>query len=71
LGTGLFLVRHRVRAWQTRIGEQWSVNTLYAWLLGLIDRAAGLATRLQGGNLRTYLIVILLGMVALVVGLGG
>jgi multicomponent K+:H+ antiporter subunit A len=71
LGTGLFLVRHRVRAWQARIGEQWSVNTLYAWLLGLMDRAAGLATRLQGGNLRTYLVVILLGMVALVAGFGG
>jgi multicomponent K+:H+ antiporter subunit A len=71
LGTGLFLVRHRVRACQTRIGEQWSVNTLYAWLLGLTDRAAGLATRLQGGNLRTYMTVILLGMVALVVGFGG
>ena len=71
LGTALFLVRHRVRAWQRRIGEQWSVNTLYAWLLGLIDRASGLATRLQSGNLRTYMTVILLGTVALVVGFGG
>ncbi len=71
LGTGLFLVRHRIRAWQMRIGEQWSVNTLYAWLLHLIDRAAVLATRLQAGNLRTYLTVILLGMIALVVGFGG
>jgi multicomponent K+:H+ antiporter subunit A len=71
LGTGLFLARHRVRAWQARIGEQWSVNTLYTWTLGLIDRAAGLATRLQGGNLRTYLTVILLGVVALVIGFGG
>ena len=71
LGSGLFLIRHRVRVWQRRIGEQWSVNTLYAWLLGLIDRAAELATRLQGGNLRTYMTVILLGTIALVVGFGG
>ena len=71
LGVGLFLVRHRVRAWQMRIGERWSVNTLYAWLLDLIDRVAGLAKRLQGGNLRTYLAVILLGMVALVAAFGG
>ena len=71
LGTGLFLARHRVRAWQMRIGERWSVNSLYAWLLGLIDRAAELATRLQGGNLRAYLTVILVGMVVLVVGFGG
>lgn len=71
MGTGLFLVRHQARVWQRRIGEKWSVNTLYALLLGLIDRAAGLATRLQGGNLRTYLVVILLGTVALVAGFGG
>jgi len=71
LGVGLFLARHRIRSWQMRIGEQWSVNTLYAWLLDLIDRAAALATRLQGGNLRTYLVVILLGMVALVAAFGG
>jgi multicomponent K+:H+ antiporter subunit A len=71
LGTGLFLARHRVRALQMRIDERWSVNTLYAGLLSLIDRAAGLATRLQSGKLRTYLAVILVGAVALVIGLGG
>jgi multicomponent K+:H+ antiporter subunit A len=71
LGTGLFLGRHRVRAWQMRLGERWSLNTLYGGLLALIDRLAGLATRLQGGNLRAYLVVILLGMIALVMGFGG
>jgi multicomponent K+:H+ antiporter subunit A len=70
LGTGLFLARHWVRTWQMRIGEQWSINTLYTWLLRLIDRGAGWATQLQGGNLRTYLTVILLGAIALVVGFG-
>ncbi len=71
LGTGLFLARHRILTLQTRIGEQWSANTLYTWLLDLIDRAAGLATRLQSGGLRNYLVVILLGMVVLVAGFGG
>ncbi len=71
LGTGLLITRSRVRAWQMQIGEQWSVNTLFAGLLNLIDRAAALATRLQSGRLRSYLAVILLGMVALVAGFGG
>ncbi len=71
LGTGLFLARRRVRAWQMRIDERWSVNTLYAGLLRLIDGAAGLATRLQSGKLRTYLAVILVGIAALVAGFGG
>ena len=71
LGTGLFLLRHRVRALQMRIDERWSFNTVYAGLLNLIDRTAGLATRLQGGKLRIYLAIILIGMVALVAGFGG
>jgi multicomponent K+:H+ antiporter subunit A len=70
LGTGLFLARHWVRAWQMRTDERWSVNTLYAGLLNLIDGAAGLATRLQSGKLRSYLAVILVGTVALVAGFG-
>jgi multicomponent K+:H+ antiporter subunit A len=71
LGLGLFLARDRIRAYQMSISERWSINTLYAWLLDLIDSAARLATRLQSGNLPAYLAVILLGMVALVVGFGG
>lgn len=71
LGAGLFLARHRVRALQMRIDGRWSLNTLYAGLLNSIDRAAGLATQLQGGKLRTYLTVILVGMVALVIWFGG
>ncbi|MGD8598349.1 MAG: proton-conducting transporter membrane subunit [Anaerolineae bacterium] len=71
LGTGLFVLRHRVRVLQMRIDERWSFDTLYAALLHLIDRGAGLATRIQSGKLRMYLIVILVGMVALVVGFGG
>ena len=71
LGTGLLLARHRIRALQMRVGEQWSFNTLYAWFLDLIDGAAGIATRLQSGSLRIYLSVILVGAFVLVVGFGG
>jgi multicomponent K+:H+ antiporter subunit A len=71
LGMVLLLARYRVRAWQMRIGEQWSVNILYAGLLSVIDGAARLATRLQNGKLRVYLSVILVGGVALVIGFGG
>jgi multicomponent K+:H+ antiporter subunit A len=71
LGTGLFLVRSQVRAWQMRIDERWSLNTLYSGFFDLLDRAAGLATRLQSGKLRTYLAIILVGFVVLVAGFGG
>jgi multisubunit Na+/H+ antiporter MnhB subunit len=54
-----------------RIDERWSFNTLYTGSLHLIDRAAGLAVRLQSGKLRFYLASILLGMVVLVAGFGG
>ena len=71
LGVGLFLARRRVRALQMRVDRRLSLNTLYAGLLSLIDRASALATRMQSGKLRAYLAVILLGVVALVAGSGG
>ena len=71
VGVALFLLRHRVRALQARVGEAWSVNTLYRWALRLVDGAAHAATRLQAGRLRLYLAVILAGTVALVLGFGG
>jgi multicomponent K+:H+ antiporter subunit A len=71
LGMGIFLTRHRIRALQLQIDDRWSLNTAYVGLLNVIDRASVLATRLQGGKLRIYLIVILVGVVALVAGFGG
>ncbi|MEJ2735012.1 MAG: proton-conducting transporter membrane subunit, partial [Anaerolineae bacterium] len=71
LGTGIFLARHRIRALQVRIDDRWSLNAVYTGLLNVIDRAGVLATRLQSGKLRTYLMVILVGVVALVAGFGG
>jgi multicomponent K+:H+ antiporter subunit A len=70
LGTGFFLARRKIRALQMRINERWSLNTLYAWLLSLIDRAAELATRLQSGKLRAYLVVILVSALGLTVWFG-
>lgn len=71
LGTVLFFTRHWIRAQQNRISERWSLNTLYSGALAFIDRAALAATRLQGGRLRAYLRVILIGAIALVAGFGG
>jgi multicomponent K+:H+ antiporter subunit A len=70
LGTGLFLARHRIRALQMRVNARWSLNSLYVGLINLIDRAAWTATRLQNGQLRTYLAIILVGAIALVAGFG-
>ena len=71
LGTGLFLARWRVRAVQSRLDRGLSLERAYAWLLGGVDTAARLATRLHSGKLRSYLAVILVGLVALVAGFGG
>ena len=58
-GTLLFLYRDRVRAWQQGFLPNLSFNALYAGLLDGIDRSAELATRLQQGRLRPYLMIIL------------
>jgi multicomponent K+:H+ antiporter subunit A len=71
LGTGIFVLRGRVRALQIHVSERFSFNVLYTGVLNLIDRGAWLATRLQGGELRIYLSVILAGVVALILWSGG
>ena len=65
LGIILFLGRNRVRAWQNRIPEQWSFDTVYAYTLRLLDWLGYAATRLQQGKLRYYLMVVLLGAISL------
>ncbi|MGC9334553.1 MAG: hydrogen gas-evolving membrane-bound hydrogenase subunit E [Anaerolineae bacterium] len=65
IGMTLFLLRHRLRAWQWRVDERWSLDTVYRWSLWLVDRAAYVATRLQSGRLRLYLSVIVVGAVIL------
>jgi len=60
LGLLLFRFRTRVRAQQARL--DWSLETGYRGLLAAMDRAAAIATRLQQGRLRFYLLVILSGI---------
>ncbi|MCA9938142.1 MAG: DUF4040 domain-containing protein [Anaerolineales bacterium] len=71
LGTGLFLRRHAVRAWQMRWLPALTANTLYHATLRLLDRLGEIAARLQQGRLRFYLAVIIAAMLAIVAWLGG
>ena len=70
LGFILFWSRHRVRGWQNRVSKGWSINAGFAHLLAAIDKAAFWATRLQMGNLRTYLVIMLATALTLVIGFG-
>ena len=76
LGILLFVFRHRVRAWMEDWGgykpaslNNLSLNAIYQWLLDAIDRAAELATRLQQGKLRIYLMTMIAATILLVTGL--
>ena len=67
----LFVYRHRARELQQQISVKFTLNAVYSGLLKIIDRGAHWATCLQQGKLRTYLVVILTGTVALFVAFGG
>ncbi len=69
LGTLIFVFRDRVRAWQGRILPAATFNKLYSWVLAGIDKGGFIATRVQQGNLRTYLVIIISSTVLLVFGL--
>jgi multicomponent K+:H+ antiporter subunit A len=71
IGIALFVYRHHVRELQQQISVKFTLNAVYIGLLKIIDHGAYLATRLQQGKLRTYLVVILAGTVALFAGFGG
>ena len=70
LGSILFILRHRLRWLQARVSQRLSLNTVYAATLNIIDGAAQLAIRLQGGQLRAYLAIILVSALGLVAWLG-
>lgn len=70
VGSLLFFLRRQVRALQARISEQLTFNTTYTGTLKLIDSGAYQATRLQSGKLRTYLSIILIGVLVLIAWLG-
>ena len=67
LGVILFANRQRLRAWQESLAIGPTMDGVYRAVLRATDRAASLATRLQVGTIRTYLVVILAGLIALVV----
>ena len=62
-GLLIFAFRKQIRQVQSQVNERYSLNTVYAWLLGLIDHAAYRIIQLQNGSLRTYLSVIIGGMI--------
>ncbi len=69
LGTLIFVFRRPIRAWMDKILPNASFNWLYRWVLVAIDKLAFWATRVQKGQLRTYLVVMLTAVILLVVGL--
>ncbi|MCB8943635.1 MAG: DUF4040 domain-containing protein [Ardenticatenaceae bacterium] len=70
LGSLLFWQRRRLVAWQHRLPDG-SFDHLYEGVLGALDKAAWGVTRLQTGQLRHYLTVMMVAMVALVVVVSG
>ena len=59
LGLVLFIFRHSIRRFQVDFAPQVSFNRLYQAVLDMIDRSAATALRLQNGNLRSYIVIIL------------
>ena len=71
IGLVLFVYRHRARKLLQQVSVKYTLNDVYSGLIDIIDQGAYLATRIQHGRLRTYLVVILTGAVALFAGFGG
>lgn len=69
LGTLLFVFRRPLRVWLGGILPNASFNALYRWTLTAIDKGAYWSTRVQAGQLRTYLVVMITAVILLVVGL--
>jgi NADH:ubiquinone oxidoreductase subunit 5 (subunit L)/multisubunit Na+/H+ antiporter MnhA subunit len=70
-GTFLFFFRAPVRRRQIALWPELSFNWLYRKLLWLFDTGGAWAVRLQGGQLRTYLAVILGATITLLVIFAG
>ena len=66
LGSLIFVYRQPIRQWQQQFAPDLDLNRLFAAMLRGIERLASGATLAQNGRLRTYLSVIILGMVGLV-----
>ncbi len=70
LGSGLFVYRVQVRAFQERYTPRLSGSSVLEGFLGWIDRGGSWATRLQLGRLRTYLAMILIAVGVLIIRYG-
>ena len=68
VGTLLFVFRRRVRAWQNTFLPDLSLNRVYEGLIAALDRSAAAATRLQGGRLRIYLLIMLVVTAIMILG---
>lgn len=66
IGSIIYWYRWPIRDWQKRVGASLTFNKLYGWTLTGMDKAGYWATRVQQGNLRTYLSVMLLTVVTFV-----
>ncbi|MCL4264108.1 MAG: DUF4040 domain-containing protein [Anaerolineae bacterium] len=66
LGTIIWYFRWPVRAWQGRLAENISFNRLYDGVMAALGSGGYVSTRLQQGNLRAYLVMMILAAVALV-----
>jgi len=71
LGSLIFWQRERIRAWMMSFLPNVTANALFNRTISGLDALARTATRLQGGQLRTYLRVMILSTVALVVLFSG
>lgn len=69
LGTLIFVFRKPIRNWMDKILPNASFNALYRWVLAGIDKGAFWATRVQQGQLRTYLVVMITAVTILVYSL--
>jgi multicomponent K+:H+ antiporter subunit A len=66
LGALVFWQRGSIRLWMTSFLPNFTVNALFDGTMSGLDSLSRLATRLQRGQMRFYLRVMLLGMVTLV-----
>ncbi|HSN75130.1 MAG TPA: hydrogen gas-evolving membrane-bound hydrogenase subunit E, partial [Anaerolineae bacterium] len=65
IGLLIFVFRQQVRTIMMLTGDRWGFQHIYQDVLKGIDRLGYLATRLQGGKLRTYLSIMLGSMLLL------
>lgn len=70
-GLLIFTFRTQVRAIQTRIAPNLTINSLYSYTIKGIDASGSMVIRLQGGKLRTYLTVMLFSLIVLIVIFAG